>query len=217
MIKTLLFDMGGVICPMQDPAVPAARFKEIGLNEQLAAQYFGRNGQQGIFRGAEDGSLSPDEFLDAYHELTGYRATFDEIEWAWRGFIFPTTPDRLRALEQLRREGYHVALASNTNPFLQRWEESTDFTPEGKGIQMYFDKLFYSYELKAYKPDADFFHRILEQGNYRPEETLFLDDSLKNVEAAREVGLRAIHVPDNQSWEGPLREVLKAENAAATI
>lgn len=217
MIKTLLFDMGGVICPMQDPAVPAARFKEIGLSEQLAAQYFGRNGQQGIFRGAEDGSLSPDEFLAAYEQLTGYRATFDEIEWAWRGFIFPPTPDRLRALEQLRAEGYHLALASNTNPFLQRWEESTDFTPEGKGIQMYFDKLFYSYELKAYKPDADFFHRILEQGNYRPEETLFLDDSLKNVEAAREVGLRAIHVPDNQSWEGPLREVLKAENAAATI
>lgn len=217
MIKTLLFDMGGVICPMQDPGVPAARFKEIGLNEQLAAQYFGRNGQQGIFRGAEDGSLSPDEFLDAYEQLTGYHATFDEIEWAWRGFIFPTTPDRLRALEQLRREGYHVALASNTNPFLQRWEESADFTPEGKGIQNYFDHLYYSYELKAYKPDALFFHRILQQGGYRAEETLFLDDSPKNVEAARKVGLQAIYVPDNQSWVGPLREALEAENAATTI
>ena len=214
MIKTLLFDMGGVICPMQDPGVPAARFKEIGLSEKLAAQYFGRNGQQGIFRGAEDGSLSPDEFLDAYEQLTGYRATFDEIEWAWRGFIFPTTPDRLRALEQLRAKGYHVALASNTNPFLQRWEESTDFTPEGKGIQAFFDRLYYSYELKAYKPDALFFHRILQQGGYRPEETLFLDDSPKNVEAARQVGLNAIYVPDNQLWVEPLREALEERNAA---
>lgn len=211
MIKTLLFDMGGVICPMQDPSEPAARFRRIGLSEQLAAQYFGRNGQQGIFRGVEDGSLSPDEFLDAYEQLTGYRATFDEIEWAWRGFIFPATPDRLRALRQLRAEGYHVALASNTNPFLQRWEESADFTPEGKGIQAFFDKLYYSYELKAYKPDSVFFRRILQQGNYRPEETLFLDDSQKNVEAARQTGLRAIYVPDNRLWMEPLRQALDAE------
>lgn len=204
--------MGGVICPMQSPDEPAKRFLCIGLSEGLAAQYFGRNGQQGIFRGAEDGSLSPDEFLEAYHRLTGYRATFDEIEWAWRGFVFPPTPDRLQALRQLRAEGYHLALASNTNPFLQRWEESEDFTPEGKGIQAFFDKLYYSYGLKAYKPDALFFQRILQQGGYRSEETIFLDDSPKNVEAARQAGLQAIYVPDNRSWEGPLREALEAEN-----
>lgn len=212
MIRNLLFDMGGVICPMQDAAEPADRFRRIGLSGQLSRQYFGRNGQQGIFRGAEDGSLSPDEFLEEYHRLTGYRATFDEIEWAWRGFVFPPTPGRLQALRQLRAEGYHLALASNTNPFLQRWEESEDFTPEGKGIQAFFDKLYYSYELKAYKPDALFFQRILQQGGYRSEETLFLDDSPKNVEAARQAGLQAIYVPDNRLWEGPLREALEAEN-----
>ena len=107
-----------------------------------------------------------------------------------------------------------MALACNTNPFLQRWEESTDFTPEGKGIQAFFDRLYYSYELKAYKPDALFFHRILQQGGYRPEETLFLDDSQKNVEAARQVGLNAIYVPDNQLWVEPLREALEERNAA---
>ena len=212
MIRNILFDMGGVICPMQSPDEPARRFLRIGLSEELARQYFGRNGQQGIFRGVEDGSLSPDGFLEAYHRLTGYRATFDEIEWAWRGFVFPPTPDRLQALRQLRVEGYHLALASNTNPFLQRWEESEDFTPEGKGIQVFFDKLWYSYELKAYKPDALFFHRILQQGGYRSEETIFLDDSPKNVEAARQAGLQAIYVPDNRLWEGPLREALEAEN-----
>lgn len=212
MIKNLLFDMGGVICPMQDAAEPADRFRRIGLSGQLARQYFGRNGQQGIFREAEDGTLSPDGFLEAYHRLTGYRATFDEIEWAWRGFVFPPTPDRLQALRQLRAEGYHLALASNTNPFLQRWEESADFTPEGKGIQVFFDKLYYSYELKAYKPDALFFQRILQQGGYRSEETIFLDDSPKNVEAARQAGLQAIYVPDNRSWVEPLREALEAEN-----
>ncbi len=199
---------------MQSADEPARRFLRIGLSEELARQYFGRNGQQGIFRGAEDGSLSPDEFLEAYHRLTGYRATFDEIAWAWRGFVFPPTPARLQALRQLRAEGYHLALASNTNPFLQRWEESEDFTPEGKGIQMYFDKLWYSYELKAYKPDALFFQRILQQGGYRSEETIFLDDSPKNVEAARQAGLQAIYVPDNRLWEGPLREALKAKDSA---
>ncbi len=210
MIKNLLFDMGGVILPMQPAEEPIRRFAKIGLSPELGQRYFGRSGQKGIFLGIEDGSLGVDEFLEKYFEMTGYHATFQDIEWAWRGFVQRTPPERLRWLEQLRREGYHLALASNTNPFLQRWEESSDFSAEGEGIGAWFDHLWYSYQLKAYKPGAAFFQRLLTQGGYRADECLFLDDALHNVEAARACGMRALFVPDNTDWLDLLRNELRS-------
>lgn len=211
MICNLLFDMGGVVLPMNVPEEPVRRFAQLGLSQTLAQQYFGRWGQRGIFRAVEDGTLSPEEFLRAYESLTGYSATFEEISWAWRGFILPAPPKRLALLHELRAKGYHLALVSNTNPFLQHWEESADFCDQGVGIQSFFDRLWYSYELKAYKPDAYFFDRLLVLGEYQPQECLFLDDALHNVEAARAVGIAAIHVPNNEDWEEALRNYLKKQ------
>ncbi len=208
MIKNLLFDMGGVILPMRPVEEAIRRFSQIGLRPEVGRQYLARNGQKGIFMELENGTLSADEFLEKYYELTGYRTVFEDIEWAWQGFVMPTPPERLLWLEQLRGEGYHLALASNTNPFLQRWEESSAFTAEGKGIGAWFDRLWYSYELKAYKPGAEFFLRMMEKGGYHAEECLFLDDALHNVEAARACGMRALHVPDNMDWLEALQQEL---------
>ncbi len=208
MIKNLLFDMGGVILPMNDIEIPIERYARIGLQREDALRLFGLYGQQGIFRDAESGILSPDEFLEAYRQLTGYAATFAEMQWAWLGFVQDVPPQRLEWLTQLRNEGYHVALVSNTNPFIQHYCESSAFSPQGRPIGDFFDVLYYSYELGACKPDPLAFRRVLERGTYKPEECLFLDDALHNVEAARAQGMQALHVPDNQDWMLSLREYL---------
>lgn len=208
MIKNLIFDMGGVILPIQPIGEPMRRFARLGLSREQAERFFGLYGQQGIFREAETGELSAEEFLEAYHRLTGYAATFEEIAWAWLGFVHEPPVERLYELNRLRGEGWHVALLSNTNPFIMRHCESTAFSPQGQGIGSYFDRLFYSYHLGACKPDSRAFERMLELGGYRAEECLFLDDALHNVEAARALGMQALHVPENQDWAQPLRQRL---------
>ena len=45
-------------------------------------------------------------------------------------------------------------------------------------------------------PDAAFFNLCLERLGTRAEETLFVDDSLRNVEAARNMGMRGVHYTD---------------------
>lgn len=209
MIRNIIFDMGGVILPVREIEEPIRRFSQIGMNEDLARQLFSLYGQQGIFLEAECGSLSAEEFIEAYHKLTGYPATFEEIEWAWSGFICDPPRERLQWLNQLRADGYHVALLSNTNPFVMRHCDCGDFTPEGKPIGDFFDRLYYSYHLGACKPNPLAFRRMLELGGYQADECLFLDDGLRNVEAARREGLHVLHVPDNQDWILPLRNVLK--------
>jgi HAD superfamily hydrolase (TIGR01509 family) len=43
------------------------------------------------------------------------------------------------------------------------------------------------------KPDPRIFEILFERVGRRPQELVFVDDSLKNVEAARALGMPAIH------------------------
>ena len=55
------------------------------------------------------------------------------------------------------------------------------------------DEAFYSYEMRVAKPDPAYFTTILARVDEEPDRVLFVDDSLRNVDAAREVGLAAEH------------------------
>jgi FMN phosphatase YigB (HAD superfamily) len=42
------------------------------------------------------------------------------------------------------------------------------------------------------KPDPAIFRHVLKELDTRPEETLFIDDKLINIEAARALGMKAV-------------------------
>jgi len=55
-----------------------------------------------------------------------------------------------------------------------------------------FDALVWSFEHGMAKPDPAIYRLVLEKLNVRPDESLFLDDKLLNVEAAQTLGMKAI-------------------------
>ena len=55
-----------------------------------------------------------------------------------------------------------------------------------------FDVLVWSCQFGAVKPDPSIYRHTLTELGTLPEETLFIDDKLANVEAARELGIQAI-------------------------
>ena len=55
-----------------------------------------------------------------------------------------------------------------------------------------FDVLIWSYQHRMIKPDPKIYHLLLEKLGTAPEETLFLDDKLENIEAARRVGIQGL-------------------------
>jgi HAD superfamily hydrolase (TIGR01509 family) len=54
------------------------------------------------------------------------------------------------------------------------------------------DVLVWSYQLRMAKPDPAIYRHVLNELGTRPEETLFLDDKLINIEAAQALGMQAI-------------------------
>jgi len=55
-----------------------------------------------------------------------------------------------------------------------------------------FDYVCFSAEVQLAKPDAAIFHACLKAVRSRPQECLFIDDRMENVEAARALGMQAL-------------------------
>ena len=114
--------------------------------------------------------------------------SYAEAREAWLGFfLLPVSLERLACLEELRRD-YRLYVLSNTNPFVMDWARSSEFSPAGKPLDAYFDKLFLSYEMKCMKPDRAIFDRMAAEAPLVPAETLFIDDSAANAAAGAALG-----------------------------
>lgn len=198
-IKNIVFDLGGVIMTL-DPAEALRRFKALGLSD--AERYLDSYTQSGIFGNLEEGKITAEDFRSKLSSLTGHELTFDECKHAWLGYRKDVPQRNLDLLKELRAKGYRLILLSNTNPFMMDWALSSEFDGKGSSLNDYFDALYLSYRLGIMKPAPDFFRQVLDNENILPEETLFVDDGPRNVEAAGKLGFMTM-CPDNGSdWTG---------------
>jgi putative hydrolase of the HAD superfamily len=58
------------------------------------------------------------------------------------------------------------------------------------------------------KPDAEIFRNVIRDSGYRPEETLFIDDSALNCDVAAQQGILTYQAPVRADWRDELREKL---------
>ena len=52
-----------------------------------------------------------------------------------------------------------------------------------------FEEVYYSHEVGIRKPDPKIFDKVLKAHSLKPEETLFVDDSIQHVESAKTLGI----------------------------
>jgi putative hydrolase of the HAD superfamily len=71
--------------------------------------------------------------------------------------------------------------------------------------------LFLSYLMKASKPGEEIYSKMLADGSMVAAETLFIDDSDKNLEAAAKSGIRTLKVGNGEDWRQKLLEYLERE------
>lgn len=209
MIKNLIFDFGGVIIH-SDQSQAVRRFQEIGVKD--ADKRLDKFQQFGIFGDLEEGRITADGFLRELSLLAGHDVRFEESTYAWRGYCVGLPQRNLDALLRLRSEGYRLLLLSNTNPFMMSWARSTDFDGQGHSVDYYFDHLYTSYEMKLAKPHADIFQKMLDDERILPEESIFIDDSDRNVATARQLGIHTLCPKNNEDWTGVLFNMIEELN-----
>ncbi|MDH6304572.1 FMN phosphatase YigB (HAD superfamily) [Parabacteroides sp. PF5-5] len=205
-IKNVVFDLGGVIIDL-DSQEPIRRFKEIGVKD--ADELLDAYEQKGIFLEIEDGKISVEEFCEKLRAHAGKDLTFEQIAWAWLGFVVDVPQYKLDFITQLR-EKYKVYLLSNTNPIIQeQWARTNKFSEAGRPINDYFDKMYTSYEVGVTKPSSRIFEYMIKDSGMLPSETLFVDDGAKNIEVGKSLGMYTYQPLNGEDWRNPIDKILQ--------
>jgi len=198
MIKNIIFDFGGVLLNL-DMELTFSELSEVtGVpikGEDIPAQIFK------VMLGYEKGEINTETFLwHLQKEATKLTPQPDKLIKAWNAMLLGWNPDRFEFLLELRKN-YKVFLLSNTNELhidwvkrdLKKSHEISDFETR------YFDKVFYSHNMKMRKPELSIYKSVIEETGIDPSETLFIDDNIANVSAAISAGWKSIcHDPKTE-------------------
>lgn len=209
-IKNIIFDLGGVLLNI-NPLLSLVELEKIsGLNQEELKLRFAN---ERIFEKFDTGSLDPAQFRSELCRIMNRKVSDSEIDRVWNKLLLDFPMHRVELLQHLRKS-YRVFLLSNTN-IIHFWHYSSEFFTN-YGIQMkdLFDQLFLSYEIGIHKPDAGIYTYVLQSANIDPAESVFIDDTLPNIEAANRLGIKGIHIHNGYDVthffeNGKLREDLR--------
>ncbi len=198
MLRAILFDFGGVLA-------------EEGFREGLRA-IAKRNGldPEDFYRISSDlvyqtgyitGRCDEHFYWNALREKTGVKGEDQEFkdEILKR---FKLRPKIMAAVGEIKSSGFIVALLSDQTNWLDELDQRTPF-------RHHFDYVFNSFHVGKTKRNSSIFRDICNLLGVRPEEALFVDDNLENVERARSQGIKAIHFKGSREFKIELDEFVR--------
>jgi len=203
-IRNIIFDLGGVLLNI-DPKRTIEAFGTLGM-EQLVGDK-GLSYDHEIFYLMEQGKISSDEFRKGVLELLPNQVSFQEIDAAWTAMLIDFPAIRVQLLKNLRKD-FKIYLFSNTNAIHVEKFHSIFRNQHGFEVSTLFEKDFYSNEIGFRKPSPESFREIIRLSGINPEESLFIDDSLPNVEAAKASGMKGFWLEPGQKVEEVFQKYL---------
>ncbi|MEO6135446.1 MAG: HAD family phosphatase [Ginsengibacter sp.] len=190
-IENIIFDFGGVFLDI-DYSRTRAAFESLGVAR--FEEMYSQADADMLFQKLEKGDISVEQFYIDLKKTTGLDLSTEDIDHAWNAMLLQYRESSIQYLEKLSQR-YELYLFSNTNfihmrAFRKLFQEQHN----GASFDDYFTKTFYSCEMGSRKPDHESFQSIINELGIDPQKTLFIDDSIQNINAAKEVGLQVIHL-----------------------
>ncbi|MDR3227788.1 MAG: HAD family phosphatase [Prevotellaceae bacterium] len=193
-IRNIIFDLGGVIINVDYHKTENA-FKNLGISE--FDKIFSQVRQSKIVDRLEVGDITPEKFRESLRQMCGTSLTDEIIDNAWNAMILNFPDNRIATLEKLRQK-YKIFLLSNTNKIhIDYCMSNINF----EKIKSKFDKVYLSHEIHLRKPNTEIYEFVLHDARLQASQTLFIDDTLKNVEGAQLAGLNAYHLTTGETIE----------------
>jgi putative hydrolase of the HAD superfamily len=196
-IRNIYIDFGGVLVRTEDKDPRTRQAERLGMTyRDLEKIIF----ESETSRRASTGEIPEEAHWQAVAEsLRMPRAEADQVtaEFFAGDRADQVWLDFLRGLRPQRK----VCLISNAWSGLRAWIGE-------QGFADVFDHMVISAEVGIMKPDPRIYRLALEELAAKPEESVFLDDVLANVEAARSAGMAGIHFTQPQQALEELKQLL---------
>lgn len=188
-IKNIIFDWGNVLIDVR-PENFIEECKKVGVkftNREVNSTH-----KAGFFLEHEMGVISDKQFRNEFRLCSSSNLTDEEIDFIWNSYFGKVPLYKLELLVSLKRK-YNLYLLSNTNSIHWNRYSGTVFSYNGLNVNDIFDGVYLSYMLHSSKPDERIFKMVIEDSGIDVNETLFVDDSLKNCYTAQRLGMEVLN------------------------
>ena len=182
-IDAIIFDLGGVLIDWN----PSYVFDKMFDNEEKKKHFFENictsdwNEKQDAGRPLQEAT---EELVHKHPEWKGY---IEAYYGRWEEMLGGPIRDTVEVFRQLKETGKYKIYA------LTNWSaELFPIALERYDFLHWFDGRVVSGEEKMRKPFREFYQLILNRFNLTPQETLFIDDNVRNAEAAEKIGIKTI-------------------------
>lgn len=180
MIKAIVFDMGGVIIHFDENKYYEYLSEQYDINENKIV-----NAMTPLINRFDRGDITLGLLLDSISKNIGIK--IPRKSW---NLVFDSNAKidgKMIALIGALSKNYKIYMLTNVNR--SRYFRTNIMLKINEKL---FDKKFISCYLHMTKPDKRIYQYLLAKTKLMPNETVFIDDSLANINGARAIGMNGI-------------------------
>ena len=183
MLKNIIFDIGGIILEWGNKPVQNLLNKSDEEVNKISKIIYGDK----RFKSCILGNLSQTEYM---RQLIGENPEYSDdiykiLSEEYQEKVLPVIKENLKKIIELKNKGYKIYFLSNIT------DVSYNYLKIKLKILDLIDGGIYSFKEHTKKPDKEIFDILIKRYNLNKDETIFFDDSIKNVKAGNEYGIKS--------------------------
>lgn len=194
MIKTLIFDLGGVYFTDGVPTAIKNIAKKYSVSEAAISDIFkGQLGSQ-----YRIGTITPDEFWQQAKAQLNIDAPTSDLAPLWLHAYQPI-PATVALIQRLQAAGYQLLFLSDNAP------DRIDYLETTYHFLQHFQDGIFSHIAGVRKPDPKMYELVLKKAAAPATQCLYIDDKPAMLEPARKLGMQVIHFQSPEQLEKDLQ------------
>lgn len=181
-IKAVLWDFSGVLFIPIEGRGHDYYAQSLGLSSETLTKYY----KDDLNRKLNLGEIDHKTFYRTMFKEQGINeellSLYEEVFYQSFQLNIPLV-DRIKSIRKTKKVGLLSNYSNRLRPMLEN----------NLKIAGLFDELIISCEVRMVKPDEAIYRLALARLDVQPQETIFVDDLIENIEAAQKIGIHAIH------------------------
>ena len=179
----IIFDLDGVI--MNSDFFTVSYCQDFDVDGSVFKTFF-----ETEFKDCLVGKSDLKEILPKYLKNWNWNSTVDEFLLYWFNVENKPNNELINLVDALKQNGIRSVIGTNQEKYRTQFVSSK--------IGRHFAAIYASYQLQHTKPQEEYFIKLLELEKTKPENCIFIDDSIENINSADKLGITSFLYESNK-------------------
>lgn len=199
MVKNVVFDLGNVLLDFNSDQIIADHVKDKKLHQEISEKIF--NSREWIL--LDRGEITAKEATNRFIKRMPHNEELvREIMDNWKHYLTPIQ-ENIEVLNNIAQKPLKLYVLSNFH------KEAFEEVYEKYDFFNHFDGMIISYREKTVKPEKEIYEKLIYRYNLKPDSTLFIDDSERNIDTAKKLGFKTILFNDNIKLRNSVNDYIR--------